>query len=357
MFGRMVIPFGYGLENEGIPPWKRHRGQMPIVSVSGTLNIRGGGKISKVYLRGIEYDPVELRHVRYFIAVAECLNFSKAAQLLHIAQPPLSRQIRQLEEDLGVALFLRNKRRVALTREGQVFLEEARKLIVQAGHAMEAARQAQKAESAIVRIGVPSRLGGIIGNAVREHNKRFPNVDVECMDICSSLQNEALRKNEIDIGLFRPPIDQVHLDCELLFEEEFVVVLPRTHHLAKRKFVRLKDVADEPLIIFDRSFSSWLYEKILSLYSKQGLTSHLTVTHVESNEEGAAMVASGKAILLGAGAIPHRSRDLVSVRLNEPEAKIELHLAWRKNEKSTAVFSFLDVARRIFRDSAHRNVA
>jgi len=192
---------------------------------------------------------------------------------------------------------------------------------------------------------------------VREHNKRFPNVDVECMDICSSLQNEALRKNEIDIGLFRPPIDQVHLDCELLFEEEFVVVLPRTHHLAKRKFVRLKDVADEPLIIFDRSFSSWLYEKILSLYSKQGLTSHLTVTHVESNEEGAAMVASGKAILLGAGAIPHRSRDLVSVRLNEPEAKIELHLAWRKNEKSTAVFSFLDVARRIFRDSAHRNVA
>jgi DNA-binding transcriptional LysR family regulator len=83
---------------------------------------------------------VELRHVRYFIAVAEYLNFSKAAQQLHIAQPPLSRQIRQLEEDLGVTLFLRNKRRVALTRAGQIFLDEARKLVVQAGHAMEAAR-------------------------------------------------------------------------------------------------------------------------------------------------------------------------------------------------------------------------
>ncbi len=300
---------------------------------------------------------MELRHVRYFIAVAECLNFSKAAQLLHIAQPPLSRQIRQLEEDLGITLFLRNKRRVALTREGQVFLEEARKLIAQAGHAMEAARQAQKAESAIIRIGIPSRLGGVLSKAIFEHYRKFPAIDIECKDICSSLQNEALRENKIDIGLFRPPIDQVHLNCEVLFEEEFVVLLPRTHHLAKRKFLKLKDIADEPLIIFEHSFSSWLYEKILGLYSKQGLKSHLTVTHVESNEEGASMVASGKAILLGAGAIPNRSRDLVSVRLNEPEAKIELYLAWRKNEQSTAVFSFLDTTRGIFRDPATRSVA
>ena len=98
---------------------------------------------------------MELRHVRYFIAVAECLNFSRAAEQLHIAQPPLSRQIRQLEEDLGVALFLRNKRRVALTKEGRVFLDEARKLVVQAGHAMEAARRAHKGESGIIRVGIP----------------------------------------------------------------------------------------------------------------------------------------------------------------------------------------------------------
>jgi DNA-binding transcriptional LysR family regulator len=318
-------------------------------------------RISKVYRAGIEYFPVELRHVRYFIAVAECLNFSKAAQLLHIAQPPLSRQIRQLEEDLGVDLLLRNKRRVALTKEGQVFLEEARKLVVQAAYAMEAARRAQKAEPAIVRIGLPSRLGGVVSKAIFEHSKKFPAIDIESKNICSGLQNEALRNNEIDIGLLRPPIDLVHLDCELLFDEEFVVVLPRTHHLAKRKSLRLKDIADEPLIISDRRFSSWLYEKILGLYSKQGLTSHLTVADVESNEEGASMVASGiaagKAVLLGAGVAPSRSVDLVSVRLNEPEAKIELYLAWRKNEESTAVFSFLDSARRTFRDPAIRHVA
>ncbi len=105
---------------------------------------------------------MELRHVRYFIAVAEYLNFSKAAQQLHIAQPPLSRQIRQLEEALGVTLFMRDKRRVALTKAGQVFLGEARKLVLQAGHAMEAARHAQKGESGIVRIGIASGLGGLI---------------------------------------------------------------------------------------------------------------------------------------------------------------------------------------------------
>jgi DNA-binding transcriptional LysR family regulator len=245
---------------------------------------------------------VELRHVRYFIAVAEYLNFSKAAQQLHIAQPPLSRQIRQLEEDLGVTLFLRNKRSVALTKPGQIFLDEARKLVVQAGHAMEAARHAQKGESGVVRIGIASGLGGMVSKVVFEHRKRLPAIEIECRDVFSSFQNDALRKGEIDIGFLRPPLDQLNLDCELLFEEEFVVVLPKRHKLAKRRFLRLKEIADEPLIIFDRNFSTGLYDKILGLYSRQGLTPHLTVTHAEAHEEaGAIMVASGKAIFMGAG--------------------------------------------------------
>jgi DNA-binding transcriptional LysR family regulator len=310
---------------------------------------------------GIEYGPVELRHVRYFIAVAEYLNFSKAAQQLHIAQPPLSRQIRQLEEDLGVTLFLRNKRSVALTKAGQIFLDEARKLIVQAGHAMEAARHAQKGECGVVRIGIASGLGGVVSRVVFEHRKRLPAVEIECKDVFSSFQNDALRKGEIDVGFLRPPLDQLNLDCALLFEEEFVVVLAGTHRLAKRRFLRLKEIADEPLIIFDRSFSTGLYDKVLGLYSRQGMTPHLTVTHAEAHEEaGAIMVASGKAIFMGAGAIVNRSvsgLDLVSIRLDEPEAKIEVYLAWRKNEQSTAALSFLDAARRVLRPLANKNIA
>jgi DNA-binding transcriptional LysR family regulator len=305
---------------------------------------------------------VELRHVRYFIAVAEYLNFSKAAQQLHIAQPPLSRQIRQLEEDLGVTLFVRSKRRVELTKAGLVFLDEARKLVVQAGHATEAARHAQKGEFGVVRIGIASGLGGVVGRAVAEHCRRFPAINIECKDVFSTVQNEALHKHDIDVGFLRPPVDPVNLDCELLFEEEFVVILPKAHRLANRKSVRLADVADETLIIFDRKFSSGLYDKVLGLYSRLGLTPHFAVTHVEAHEEaGAIMVASGKAIFIGAGAIVTRSVDgiqLASVPLNEAEAKIEVYMAWRKDEVSAAVLSFLDSVREVCRHQLnHRAIA
>ena len=304
---------------------------------------------------------MELRHVRYFLAVAEHLNFSKAAAQLHIAQPPLSRQIKQLEEDLGVSLFVRNKRRVALTKAGNVFLDEARKLVVQAGHATEAARHAQKGEAGLVRIGIASGLGGFVARAVAEHCRRFPTTNIECKDIFSSVQNESLHKAEIDVGFLRPPVDHVNLDCELLFEEEFVVILPRTHRLAKRKFLRLKDVSDEPLIVFDRNFSCGLYDKILGLYSRQGLTPHFAVTHVEAHEEaGAIMVASGKAIFIGAGAIVTRSVDgieLASVPLKESEAKIEVYMAWRKHDDSDAVHAFLNSVRRVLRRPITREIA
>lgn len=304
---------------------------------------------------------VELRHIRYFIAVAEYLNFSKAAEQLHIAQPPLSRQIRQLEDDLGVALFLRNKRRVELTKAGVAFLEEARRLIVQVGHAAEAARHAQEGESGIVRIGIGSGLGGAVSKVVFEHRRQWPIIDIECRDVFSNLQNEALRKGEIDVGFLRPPVDRVNLDCELLFEEEFVVVLPRKHRLAKRRLLTLKEVAHEPLIIFDRNLSSGLYDKILALYSRQGLTPRLIPTRVEAHEEaGAIMVASGKAIFMGAGAIVNRSvagLDLVSVRLKEPEARIEVYVAWRRNSDSPVIFNFLETVRRLLSSSRQAKTA
>jgi DNA-binding transcriptional LysR family regulator len=304
---------------------------------------------------------VELRHIRYFLAVAEYLNFSKAARQLHITQPPLSRQIRQLEDDLGVELFVRSKRCVELTKAGTAFLAEARKLVVQAGHATEAARHAQKGESGLVRIGIASGLGAILGKAVTEHARRFPSVNVECKDIFSTLQNELLRKGEIDVGLLRPPVDRVNLECELLQEEEFVVVMHKGHRLAKRRSVRLKEVADEPLMLFDRSFSTGLYDKVLGLYSRRGLTPRFTVAHVEPHEEaGAITVASGRAVFIGAGAIVTRTVlgiETASVRLNEADAKIEVYMAWRKDEESSVILSFLDSVRHVCRPLLRKAIA
>jgi DNA-binding transcriptional LysR family regulator len=212
-----------------------------------------------------------------------------------------------------------------------------------------------------VKIGIASGLGGVVGRVVAEHCRHSPGINIECKDIFSTVQNETLHKREIDVGFLRPPIDQVNLDCEMLFEEEFVVVLSKAHRLAKRKFLRLKDVADEPLIVFDRNLSSGLYDKILGLYNRHGLTPHFTMTHVEPHEEaGAVIVASGKAIFIGAGAIVTRSVngvELASVRLSEPEAKIEVYVAWRKDEDSNAVFSFLESVRRVFRHRVNRKIA
>lgn len=304
---------------------------------------------------------MELRHVRYFLAVAESLNFSKAAQQLHIAQPPLSRQIRQLEDELGVELFIRTKHGVQLTKAGRAFMDEGRKLVVQAGHATEAARHAQKGESGIVRIGIASGLGGLVAKVVAEHGRHFPGINIECRDVFSGLQNEILEKCEIDVGFLRPPVNQMKLDCELLFEEELAVVLPKSHRFAKRKFLKLKEVADEPLIMFDRNFSAGLYDRILGLYSRQGLTPHFAVTHVEAHEEaGAIMVASGKAIFIGTGAIVTRSVsgiELVSVPLNEADAKIDVYMAWRRDEESAAILGFLESVRRVLRPAFRAQIA
>ena len=239
-----------------------------------------------------------------------------------------------------------------LTKAGHAFLEEARKLIVQAGHAAEAARQAQKGDSGIIKIGIASGLGGAVSKVVFDFRRRSPAIEVECRDVFSSFQNEALRKREIDIGFLRPPVDRINLDCDLLYEEEFVVILPRTHPLAKRRSLRLVDIADEPLIVFDRNFSSGLYDKIVGLYSRHGFTPRLIPTRVEAHEEAGAII--------GAGAIVNRSVagiDLASVRLNEPEAKIEVYVAWRKGEDSGAVNAFLECVRRVLRPTPQKRIA
>jgi DNA-binding transcriptional LysR family regulator len=224
--------------------------------------------------------------------------------------------------------------------------------MVQAGRAVEEARQAQRGDTGIIKVGIASGLGTAVSRVVLQFGKTCPAVDVECRDIFSSFQSDMLRRREIDVGFLRPPLDHMALNCELVYEEEFVVILPKFHRLAKRRALRIHDIADERLIIFDRSFSSGLYDKIVGLYSRHGLTPRLIPTHVEAHEEaGAITVASGKAIFIGAGAIVSRSVagiELASVRLNEPEAKIEVYAVWRQDEASPNVSAFLDCVRATF---------
>ena len=296
---------------------------------------------------------MEFRHLRYFIAVSETLNFTKAAQRLHIAQPPLSRQIRQLEEEIGVKLFIRDRRKVELSDAGRVSLVEARNLIQQAANAIEAAHRAQKGEMGTVRIGIGLGLGENVNRALIEHSKRFPEVDVQVKDIPSSVQIEALRERKIDAGFLRPPIDLINLASEAIFKEPFMVLLRKSDPLARRKKVRLRELAHEALLLHEREISVGVYDKVLELYRQAGVAPKIIQTRTGPYEEaGAILVASGKGIYVGVGGVlshPVFGSGVIAVPLDEPEATIEVHVAWRKDEKSAAVFAFLDSVRRAFK--------
>lgn len=295
---------------------------------------------------------MELRQLRYFIAVAERLSFSKAAQQLHVTVPPLSRQVRMLEEEFGVRLFARNRQRVALTDAGRTLLREARVLITQTAHVSECVRRAKSGESGLVKIGVAVGLGERISRVLIEHSKCFPAVEVQCHDLYSGVQNEALLEGSIDVGFLRPSVDRL-LDSDLLFEERLVVHVSKASPLAKRRTLRIKDLADEPLLMLDRSISSGLYDKILDLYTRAGVTPKLIVLPTEPMPRGnlqTILLTCRKGISIVADEVPaHPPPDstVVSVPLDEPDAKIGVYAAWRKRETSSAVLAFVDMARRV----------
>ncbi len=305
---------------------------------------------------------MELRQLRYFIGVAETLSFTKAGQRLHIAQPALSRQVRQLEEEIGVALFVRNRRKVELTDAGLVFLREARAVVEQAHRAVQVTHLAQRGAYGIVRIAIASGLANKVSPVMSEHARRFPEVEVQCHDVLSTLQNEALRDRKMDVGFLRPPVDDTHLMSEPLFEEQFLVYLSQSNLLAKHAALRLKEVAHLPLLLYERSLSTGVYDKTLELYKNAGVVPTIIQTGTAVYEEaGTVPVALGKGILLGVGAVvghPVLGSGIAAVPLDEPDAKIEVRMAWRKNETSKAVLAFLQSVRRIFKSAGRkRNIA
>lgn len=296
---------------------------------------------------------MELRHLRYFVAVAEAMNFSKAAHSLHMAQPPLSRQIKQLEDEIGTSLLLRNRGGVVLTDAGRIFLQQAQVILNQSAQAVASASRVAKGELGTLRIGIGSGLGHAVTRVLVEHAKRYPEVAVECLDILSTLQNAALREREIDVGFLRPPVDTEHLVSDKLFDEPFSVYLPRFHPLARRRKIRLTQLKDEPLLLYDRAVSSGVYDKTLELYRQAGFTPRIIRTHTAPYEEaGALLVAAGKGIYIGVGAVrgkPGSHAPIVTVRLDEPNATVAAHLAWRRGETSAVVLAFVESVRRIFK--------
>jgi DNA-binding transcriptional LysR family regulator len=292
---------------------------------------------------------MELYHFRYFVAVAEDLSFTKAAKRLGMAQPPLSRQIRVLENEIGVQLFERRSGRIFLTDAGRGLLNGARLVLAQVAAAVDVARQAKNGELGAVRVGFGKGLGDIVSLVINQHMRLSPNIEMDVKSILSGHQGEALENRRIDIGFMHGPATSLGLRSEALLKENLSVVVARSNPLAKRAYLRLSDLRTETLLLIDRSMSPHAHDLTLSLYRNAGVNPKIVITETTCyDEEGAMLVASGKGLTLAVGrnpAYPSFANQLVALPLREPLATLEVHVAWRIGESSPTILKLIETAR------------
>jgi len=293
---------------------------------------------------------MELHHFRCFVAVAEELSFTNAAKRLGMTQPPLSYQIRSLENEIGVQLFERRSRKVFLTDAGFRFLDAARLVLQQAEAAVDVARQTKSGALGTVRVGFGKGLGDVVSAVINQHLRLFPSIEIDVRDVFSGFQIEALRTRKIDVGFSHGDPAALDLASEKLFKEGLTIVFPRNNPLAKRRHVAMRDLADQTIMLIDRSFSPGVYDKVLELSRNAGLNPRtLSTDTTPYDEAGAMMVASGRGIYLAVGKGPiHPSfaERLVAVPLRDSSASIEVTLAWRKGESAPAILNFIESARK-----------
>lgn len=215
---------------------------------------------------------MELRHLRYFIAVARERNFSRAAGQLHIAQPPLSRQIKQLEDELGVELFDRATRPLRLTPAGQFFHTQAEQAIERLAEATESARRIARGRRAWLGIGfVPSALYGALPEVIRRFRQAQPEVEVGLSELTTLQQIEALKAGRIDVGFGRLAFDDAAIVGTVVDEEPLVAALPAHHPLARRRRVPLALLAAEPLLLYPARPRPSYADQVLAAFRARGL--------------------------------------------------------------------------------------
>ena len=296
---------------------------------------------------------MKLEHFYSFIAVAEELSFTKAARRLQTAQPPVSRHIRDLENELGVKLFERNSSRVLLTDAGRGFLNEVRVVLQHVSQAVEAARQAGKGGAGTVRLGIGKGLGDAVGRVVNQYLRLFPKVEIDVRDTASGYQAEAFLDRKIDVGFMRGPIEAPHLASAPLFQEQFSVVLRKSSPLAKNRALRLHQLRDETLLMIDRRISPGIYDRTVALFRDQGIEPEVISTATMPYEDsGSILVDSGKGIYVAVGKNPiHPSfaDRLISLPLAEPSAISEVYIVWRKDEQAKLILDFVQFARDKFK--------
>lgn len=288
---------------------------------------------------------MEFRHLRYLVAVAEELHFGRAAIRLNISQPPLSQQIRQLEEELRVQLFQRNKREVRLTEAGKRIVAEAYRVLGQIDHFSRVAAQAGEGAIGHLSVGVPGGVNEILVDTLRLVAKRYPGVRLELQYLTTGMQIEALREGRIQVGFLNLPVQEPALVLETVKKEPLWLAMPKCHPLARHRRVPLEAMKKVGVILFPRRVAPGLHDAITGMCRNAGV--NLNAIHETDSVVASLTLVSAD---LGVAFCTPSVRSLwpeVVFRPLESSVQVEQAVAYRRDAQSPALGTFLSVVRQV----------
>ncbi|UJR81624.1 LysR family transcriptional regulator [Sandaracinus amylolyticus] len=300
---------------------------------------------------------MELRHLRYFVAVAEEGNVGRAARRLHITQPPLSRQIHELEAEIGAPLFERVPRGVVLTAVGEELLRSARDVLASADRALDRARRVAKGEVGHLRVAFvdTATYDGVPIAIYRRFRQRFPGIALELLPSTSMGQWHALQEKRVDLGFLYhlPPADR-GIASRAISRDEVVLAMPKGHPLSRCRSVSVKQLDGEPMVWFPRAISPAYQDAILGQCQAKGVTIRI-VQEAITDSTVLSLVAGGMGMAFAVGATRHRKPPAVVTRpIRDLSMPLTVSVVWRRDDRSAAVRSFLQVVDEVVSSTRRR---
>ncbi|MEK4091637.1 MULTISPECIES: LysR family transcriptional regulator [unclassified Viridibacillus] len=290
---------------------------------------------------------MDIRKIRYFIMVAEELNFSRAAERLRMAQPPLSQEIRKLEEELGVQLFHRTKRMVELTDAGKIFLEGSQQTLFQLERAIKETQLAAEGKIGNLIIGFVDSTEIVI-EVLNKFRERFPKIHLILLEMTTEQQLKALYEKQIHIGFIRSKQNNQILSSEVCSEESLRLVLHQDHPFASLSEIPLQLLIDEPFILFPRHMGSNFYDLIISYFWDHGVSLKVVQEAIQMHTI-VNLVAAGMGVSVVPSSVERYKRPgVIYKKIQESTPKVNLYVGWRKDEKSAVVDHFLTVVREVY---------
>src|SRR6266481_3429840 len=289
---------------------------------------------------------MELRQIRSFLSIAETLHFGRTAEMIHLSQPALSLQIRALEEEVGVRLFERNRRKTTLTAAGFAFRDDAAAALSQLNDWIRRARLAANGKLGLLRIGFISTAGSeIVPHIIRQFSELNPEVEFSLRAITTADQIQMLETGSLDIGFLRLPIgEHSALDVVTVHREPFVLVVPASHKLAKRRRVRLTEVSDEDFVMYERTYAPGFHDLIFGMLRDARIVPNVSQTAAELSTLISLVDAHMGITILPESAVKHSVASVIACEIVDRIPMSEIGMAVRKGTRAPVVDNFRSLA-------------